>query len=198
MTAPKVVFDAKTLEVRSADLGVNYDGQLAILAKELTEMRNVDGRVTRALKALGVTAARPMKEADLKKVAAAPNAAELIKDLEKADLEVSLTPMAWDSAHANMDKAEKAAREILFEEMAKPIADRIKAINKEIEELNKELQLLKDKKDSLLADITLKSKAPRETFNTKYKTLRAEAETLVVAYKSFNIRDASKYIKKKK
>ena len=111
------MFDAKTLEVRSADLGVNYDGQLAILAKELTEMRNVDGRVTRALKALGVTAARPMKEADLKKVAAAPNAAELIKDLEKADLEVSLTPMAWDSAHANMDKAEKAAREILFEQM---------------------------------------------------------------------------------
>ena len=80
----------------------------------------------------------------------------------------------------------------------KSIADRMKAIDKEIEELNKELKLLKDKKDSLLADITLKSKAPRETFNTKYKTLRAEAETLVVAYKSFNIRDASKYIKKKK
>ena len=197
MTAPKVVFDAKTLEVRSADLGVDYNGQLAVLLEELAQMRSFDGRVTRALKALGVTA-RPMKEADLKKVAAAPNAAELIKDLEKADLEVSLTPMAWDSAHANMDKAEKAAREILFEEMAKPIADRIKAINKEIEELNKELKLLKDKKDSLLADITLKTKAPRETFNTKYKTLRAEAETLVVAYKSFNIRDASKYIKKKK
>ena len=205
MTAPKVVFDAKTLEVRSADLGVDYNGQLAVLFEELAQMRSFDGRVTRALKALGVTA-RPMKEADLKKVAAAPNAAQLIKEFEKADLEVSLTPMAWGDAHRNMDKREAEAREILFNQMAKPIADRMTAINKEIEELkkkiqefNEELKLLKGKKDSLLADITLKTnKAPRVTFNTRYKAIRAEGETLVAAYKNFNIGDASKYIKKKK
>lgn len=40
----------------------------------------------------------------------------------------------------------------------KSIADRMKAIDKEIEELNKELKLLKDKKDSLLGNITLKTK----------------------------------------
>lgn len=34
----------------------------------------------------------------------------------------------------------------------------MKAIDKEIEELNKELKLLKDKKDSLLGNITLKTK----------------------------------------
>lgn len=205
MTAPKVVFDAKTLEVRSADLGVNYDGQLAILVKELAQMRSADGRVTRALKALGVTA-RPMKEADLKKVAAAPNAAELIKEVEKCWEEVIGTPMAWGDAHDNMDKAEQEAREILFKQMAQPIADRMTAIGKEIEALNKkieafntELKLLKGKKDSLLADITLKTnKAPRDLFNKDYKALRAEAQTLGVGYKNFNIRDASKYIKKKK
>lgn len=197
MSAPKVAFDAKTLAVTSADLGVDYEGQLAVLAKELVEMRNIDARVTRALKSLGVTA-RPMKEADLKKVAAEPNAAALIADFEKADMEISMTPIAWGDAHANMDKEEKKAREILFQQMAKPIADRMAAIDKEIAELDKELKLLKEKKDSLLADITLKTKAPRESFNTKYKALRAEAEKLVVAYKTFNIGDASRYIKKKK
>ena len=40
----------------------------------------------------------------------------------------------------------------------KSIADRMKAIDKGIEELNKELKLLKDKKDSLLGNITLKTK----------------------------------------
>jgi len=196
MAAPKIDYDAKKGEVRSADLGVNYDGQIAVVNKELAQMQSMNGRVIRALKDLGVTTLK-MNDNDLKKVAAYSNAAALVKELSELRSEITGIPLAWWTAETNMDKAEDAAREKLFDEVAKDIADDMRKRQKEIDDAAEELRKLKEKREGLLAEITMKTKAARDAFDKKFSKVYDEGQELVDAYKQFNIQDVLKHIKKR-
>ncbi len=194
--AGKIKLDDKTGKVISAELDVDYAGFLGGAAADLEKHRRIAAKIERALKMLGISN-RELKEADHKKLAAAPNAAALIKDFQAAQFEVTTAHLAYDSTEH--DAAESKARSALFKEAAATTAARMADIEKQILDLKAELGKLEGQKKDLIAQITKATEPRRNEFKKSFEVLQKAAKALSVDCSrpnwDFNL-TLSKYMKK--
>jgi chromosome segregation ATPase len=194
----KIKLDDKTQKVISAELDVNYDGRLADAKKDASNMHKLDERVTRTLK--GMKISRPLKDDDYKKIASEENAAALVKDFDEVGSQINLAYAAYDNLYLEIRKAEEKSEEELASEADAKTTARIKEIEKQIEALEKERQLLSRQKADLKEEIRAAAKKKSDEFCDELSKIRDDIKTLgeQYDYKVWNMTKALKYIKKTK
>ena len=194
--AGTIKLDDKTGKVISADLGINYDTWIKAALQDLNRYQKLAERVERSLKSMGITN-RPFKDADLKKLAAAPNAAALIKDFKAAQSDITTAHYAYDTMQ--YDTEENKVRNDLFNQASGKTATKIKDLEKSIQDLRAELTKLEDQKKDLLTQIKKATEQKGLDFRKAFKEIAATAKKLSdeYDYKMWDFNAAERLIKKK-
>lgn len=187
--------DDKTGKLISADLGVDYAGHLAAVKAEVSRDKKLNGKVERALMSLGITN-RPLKESDQKKLAAAPNAEDLIKEFETIGKEISGNYIAYDGQ--SVRDAEKKACEALAKELVKETAENVKEVKQRIAELEKYLKSMEIANKEVESEIEKLTKNESVKFFKTLAEYSVESKEISIKYgNTWDFSVAKKILKKK-
>ena len=198
--AGKIKLDDKTQKVISAELGVDYAGHLKDAQADAARVRSTDARVKRALKSLGMSDSRPLKDSDHKTLAAQKNATALIADFEKAGSEIATAIFAYRNLMDRVDREETKATDELFTQAAGKVAARMKEIETQMATLQKELDTLEKTKKDYVKQIDAAVEPAAKKFRKDFFVVTDEIKELGARYSRdvWDFDQTRKYMAKKK